>query len=404
MRILHVSTRLIIGGSQENTLLSCEGHAQNGHETHLAFGPIYGPEGTMLPRVEAFNRSRGAGEQAIRTHEVADLVREVSPRRDLRCLSQLKRLIRDVRPDVVHTHSSKAGILGRAAALSLLGRGAWRGAVVHTVHGPPFHRYESKLRNAMYIAAERFAAKRCHAIVCVADAMAEQFLSAGIGRPELYRTIRSGMETRAFLAPMPANVRAQRRTELGLDGSDTVIGTVARLSDLKGHADLVEALAPLMQRDPSIKLLWVGDGWLRGMLEAQLEAAGLAGRVSITGVVPPGEVPELIKLMDVLVHPSYREGLPRTVVQGLLSGVPVVATDVDGTGEAIVDGQTGRLCPPGDPAGLRDGVRWMLEDPERARATAEAGRESCAAAFDHAAMVAALEKLYDELLSEGERP
>ena len=119
MIILHISTRLILGGSQENTVLSCEGQARLGHQVHLAFGPIYGPEGSLLARVQEFRTPDGRG---ITTHTVPDLVREVSPARDLRCLRQLGQLIESIRPDVIHTHSSKAGILGRMAGWSVYRR------------------------------------------------------------------------------------------------------------------------------------------------------------------------------------------------------------------------------------------------------------------------------------------
>ncbi|HAC08350.1 MAG TPA: glycosyltransferase family 1 protein, partial [Phycisphaerales bacterium] len=186
MKIMHVSTRLILGGSQENTVLSCAGQADDGHEVLLVFGPIEGPEGTMLPAVEAHG--------GITPVETPDLVREIAPRRDWRCLGNLRRLIREHQPDVVHTHSSKAGILGREAA--------WRESVpagVHTIHGLPFHPYLAKSKNAVYIAAERWSARRCHAIVTVADAMRDQALAAGIGRRTQYRTVRSGMLVEPYL-------------------------------------------------------------------------------------------------------------------------------------------------------------------------------------------------------------
>ena len=146
---MHISTRLILGGSQENTVLSCIGQADNGHQVELVHGPIHGPEGTMLPEIQAHG-----GIDAI---EIPNLVREISPLRDLKCLKNLRRLIRERKPDVVHTHSSKAGILGRIAA--------WKEqvpAVIHTIHGLPFHPYQSKAIHKAYVLAERSAAKRCH--------------------------------------------------------------------------------------------------------------------------------------------------------------------------------------------------------------------------------------------------
>lgn len=326
-------------------------------------------------------------------HEIPDLVRELSPLRDWKALRQLRALIREIGPDVVHTHSSKAGVLGRMAAWKEGGRRG-RPLVVHTIHGPPFHRYERAWRNGLYAWSERFAAKRCHRIVSVADAMTEQYLARGIGRAEQYITVHSGMETEAFLRAKES--RDSVRTELGIGAQEFVIGTVARLADLKGHDDLIDALAPLLEREARVRLLWIGDGWKREDLERRLDDAGLRDRVTMTGLVPPARVPAMIGAMDLLVHPSYREGLPRAVPQALLAGVPVVASDVDGTREACIDKETGRLYPAGDVGALRDRVEWILADPERAQSLAHAGRESCRERFDWRVMVERLEEVYGE--------
>lgn len=423
MRILHVSTRLILGGSQENTVLSCEGQARLGHEVHLAFGPIYGPEGSLLDRVRAFRTADGRG---ITTHVVPHLVREVSPFADFRGYRELRRLISDLRPDVVHTHSSKAGILGRAAgwAEHARSRGTDRPAVIHTIHGPPFMPVEGgalaqakvRLANRVYQAAERYAAARCHLIVSVADAMTRQFLARGIGRPEQYVTVRSGMEVGPFLNPAPDESREAMRARLGLAPGDFVIGTVARLAQHKGHDDLLDALGDDLRAHREWKLLWVGDGWWRQRLVERAHAMGLTvnqfdlegprreanpqpAQVIVTGLVPPERVPGFIRAMDVLAHPSYREGLPRTVPQALLCGVCPVAYDVDGTGEVCRDGETGRLVPLGDRAALREAVRWLATHPDERRAMAERGRAWCAERFSAERMVADLEAVYQRALA-----
>ncbi len=391
MRILHVSTRLILGGSQENTVLSCEGQARLGHEVHLAFGPIHGPEGSLLDRVRGF-RAETKGARIV-THEVKDLVREIAPLTDFDGYRALKRLIRDLRPDIVHTHSSKAGILGRAAAWEAGGK-AGRVGVVHTIHGPPFHDYEAAWRNRLYVASERFAARRCHRIVSVAEAMTRRFLAHGIGKPGQYVTVYSGMEIEPFLTPAPGETREQVRAALGLEPGDLVVGTVARLAELKGHDDLLDALGQDLARHPALKLLWVGDGYLRERLEARVAGLGVSRQVLFTGLVPPERVPGIMRGIDVLAHPSYREGLPRTVPQALLAGTAVVASDTDGTPEIVEDKVTGRLVPTGDPRALREAVLWMLEDEPRRRATAERGRALCVERFSARRMVEELEKVY----------
>jgi glycosyltransferase involved in cell wall biosynthesis len=430
MRILHISTRLILGGSQENTVLSCEGQAGLGHDVHLAFGPIYGPEGSLLERVQRFRTADGRG---ITTHVVPHLVRQINPIADVRAAKELRRLIRELQPKIVHTHSSKAGTLGRAAAWAEGGRASLevtteregriierrrrnvRG-VIHTIHGPPFmpiegspaQRATTRLNNALYTAAERFAASRCHAIVSVADAMTRQFLARGIGNPDQYTTVYSGMETEPYLSPAPGQSRADVRARLGLSGDDILIGTVARLAQHKGHDDLLDALAADLRTHPGWRLLWIGDGWWRQRLIARARTIGIPVReldrtlgpastppqVLITGLVPPEQVPGYVRALDVLAHPSYREGLPRTIPQALLCGVAPVAYDVDGTSEVCREMETGRLVPPGDVRALRDAVTWLIEHPRERAEMASRGREWCRDRFSAGRMVQELEKVY----------
>ncbi len=383
MRIMHVSTRLIVGGSQENTVLSCMGQSDAGHEVSLVYGPIHGPEGSMLPEVE--------GHGGIEAIETPNLVRQIAPIRDLRCLGDLTRLIRRVNPDVVHTHSSKAGILGRQAA-----RKAGTKAVVHTIHGLPFHPYQSKLKNRVYTGLESRASKQCDAIVCVADAMTEQALARGVGRREQYTTIRSGMDTESFL-----NERTDRnewRTRFGFTEDDFVVGTVARLAELKGHEDLLDSLCDDLRQDERLKLLWVGDGFQGDRIRARVRSLGLRKSVVEAGRCDPGDIPALMHSMDLLAHPSWREGLPRTVPQALLSGTPVVAHDVDGTSEVVIEGETGRLIRPGDHGHLREAIINARDNPGKERELAQNGRRLCRRLFARETMVAELLELYESLL------
>src|SRR5947209_3177024 len=226
MRIVHIITRLIIGGAQENTLLTVEGlHHHHGDDVTLITGPAEGPEGDLFDRAERLG---------LTVELMPELVRAVRPPTDLKAYRVLRKAIQRLKPEVVHTHSSKAGIVGRAAA--------WDEhvpAVVHTIHGLPFGPSESPLRNRLYEAIERWAATRCHAIVSVCDAMTEQALAAGVGRPGQFRTVYSGMDVDAFLNP--PRPRAEVRRELGLADGQVAFGTVARLFEMKGHADIVAA-------------------------------------------------------------------------------------------------------------------------------------------------------------------
>ncbi|MHC4107918.1 MAG: glycosyltransferase family 4 protein [Planctomycetota bacterium] len=389
LRIMHISTRLILGGSQENVVLSCEGQADLGHAVSLVYGPIYGPEGSLLERVRRDDR--------IETIETPRLVRDLAPLTDLRCYRDLRKIIRNWKPDVVHTHSSKAGILGRFAA--------WKQRVpciVHTIHGLPFHPYESKLRNAIYIMAERAAAKRCHVLIGVAQAMCDQALAVGIGRPQQYKMVHSGIEVERYLHPDCS--RDDMRRQLGVTNDDYVLGTVSRLTELKGHDDLLDALGPLMAEQPRLKLLWVGDGWWRDRLLDRVRHMGLAGRVIHTGLVPPEAIPKYLAAMDALAHPSYREGLPRAVVQALLSAVAVIVYDVDGASEVCVDGEVGRLVAPGDREGLRQAVAWMMGHPKERQAMGSRGREMCRDRFSASRMIEQLESIYENQLHRSGHP
>jgi glycosyltransferase involved in cell wall biosynthesis len=445
VRILHISTRLILGGSQENTVLSCEGQARRGHDVHLAFGPIYGPEGSLLDRVERFRTADG---RKITTHVVPHLVRQVNPWTDTRAYWELSRLIRELRPQVVHTHSSKAGVLGRWAAWNnrshAIGGSSWadinrqagwdlvdpeamapareqmepanevsfcdvwiKTAIMHTIHGPPFMpiegstvgRFKVRANNAVYQAAERFAARRCHRIISVADAMTEQFLRRGIGEPSQYCTVYSGMETQCFLAPRAGETRGEIRARLGIAPLDLVIGTVARLAQHKGHDDLLDALGDDLRLRRGWKLLWVGDGWWRERLLRRVREMGLEKQVLTTGLVPPESVPGLIRAMDILAHPSSREGLPRTVPQALLCGVVPVAYDVDGTREVCRDMETGRLVEAGSVQGLRGAIEWLAERPDARQTMAERGRQECATKFSADRMVDELQRVYERALA-----
>ncbi|MEM7623544.1 MAG: glycosyltransferase, partial [Planctomycetota bacterium] len=317
--------------------------------------------------------------------------------------ADLKRLMRDVQPDVVHTHSSKAGVLGRWAGWVSRNSGGKRPAVIHTIHGPPFmpvdgsitSRTVTRLKNGVYTLAERFAARRCHTIVSVADAMTSQFLARSIGMPEQYVTIRSGMEVDRFVNAAPGEDRETTRGALGIDPGNFVVGTVARLAEHKGHDDLLDAIAERVRERPAWKLLWVGDGWWRERLLARVRSLGIERSVITTGLVPQDRVPAMMRAMDVLAHPSYREGLPRTVPQALLAGACPVAYDVDGTGEICRDGETGRLVPLGDHAMLRSAVTELSENPEERARLVTNGRAEVLRTFTAASMVNSLEEVYD---------
>jgi glycosyltransferase involved in cell wall biosynthesis len=387
MRIAHIITRLIIGGAQENTLLSCEGQHDLGHDVTLITGPPMGPEGSLMERAQSYG---------YRVIIIDEMLRSILPVRDFRAYRRLLNLIRDLNPDVVHTHSSKAGILGRWAA-----HRANAPAIVHTIHGLAFTASTSPIVNGVYRMLERKTAPLTTRIVCVADAMREQSLRAKIGIPEQYVTVYSGMETAPFINPPVA--REVMRQQLGLREEHVVLGTIARLFELKGHDDLLDLAPSLCQRFPNLRFLWVGDGMLRGAFERRITEMKLTDRFILTGLVSPTRIPELTGAMDILVHPSRREGLARAIVQGQLAGHPVVAYDIDGNREGLIDGQTGYVVAPFDQRVLGERIATLVENAARRQAMGRVGRAFALERFDAKVMVDALERVYDDALKKAHR-
>lgn len=383
MRICHIITRLIVGGAQENTILTCEELHRRGHDVTLLAGPETGPEGSL------WDRARAGGYAAI---PVPTLRRAVRPLTDLRCLLRLVHLLRELRPHVVHTHSSKAGILGREAAAR-----AGIPVIVHTIHGMSFNRTQPRWQQALFRSLEARAARRSHAVIGVARAMIDQALAAGIAHPDRAHVICSGMEIDRF---DPATIdRHAVRTAWGFAPHDIVLGTVARLFDHKGYDDLLAVMPDLVRACPEARFLWVGDGARRADYERRLRDLGLHDRVRITGLVQPAEVPRLIAGMDALAHLSHWEGLPRAVVQARLMGVPVVAWNIDGTPEVVTHEVSGLLVAFRDLAALRTALVRMLTDANLRRRLADAPRDDLRERFDHRRMADTIEALYHDLLA-----
>lgn len=383
MKICHVITRMIVGGAQENTLFTIIDHVRAGHEVVLVTGPSPGREGELL------NYAGGGDFELV---VMPELVRAVDPVRDLRAYRKLRRFFEERRFDVVHTHSSKAGIVGRAAAWS-----AHVPAVVHTVHGQAFHRYEKPWKNFLYRNLERFAAKRCHRIFSVAQAMIEQCVEAGVAPRDKYEVVYSGMDISKFIAAVP---EPALREELGIPAGAPVIATLARLFPLKGYEFVLPAAIEVAKRHPAVHFLIIGDGPMYDDLAKQIGAAGLTAHFHFAGLVAPDQVCRYLALADLLWHLSLREGLPRSAVQALASARPVIGFRLDGTPEVVIDGQTGYCVEPESVGEVVARTLELLEAPERAAAMGANGRRLVAERFDHQYMSDHLERAYRKLLEK----
>ncbi|MCK4293904.1 MAG: glycosyltransferase family 4 protein [Planctomycetes bacterium] len=431
MKITHIITRLILGGAQENTLITCKLLAQRGHDVTLITGPAIGPEGELFEQTK---------EQAYKVVVVERLRRAINPLNDVPSYFQIKRLLRQLQPDVVHTHSAKAGILGRFAGYGCVlrhreggeaGRGDLsryvsrllrrfaprndrkeqaarndrterrRPAVVHTIHGLAFHRYQSNWLNRFYIAIEKSTARRTDFFISVADAMTDQALAAGIGRPEQYVTAYSAIEEEGFLEPIDEQRKRDFRGKYGIAADAVVLVTIARLFMLKGHKYIIESAKELSKRFANCVWLFVGDGNLAGSFKRQVRELGLADKIKFAGLMPPSEIPLAIQSSDILVHCSLREGLARTLPQAMLCGKAAISFDVDGARE-VVNENTGRLIEPKNVEQLIDACAELIEDDDLRRRLGQQGKESVKERFAPETMVDRIEEVYRKLLGGSE--
>jgi len=392
MRIAHVITRMIIGGAQENTLLNCQDLvADYGDEVLLICGPETGPEGDLLERATLPDQGRAGRFEinGVKVRIVDPLRRAIHPVHDWNAAGELQRLLREFKPDVVHTHSAKGGLLGRSVAWGLRGP-----MVVHTVHGAPFHKYQSAAARRFFIACERWAAGRCHRLVSVADAMTDLMVDAGVAPRSKFTTISSGMNVEPFV-----NAREHRdrvRGQFGIEDHHVVVGKIARLFHLKGHEDLITAAREVADRYPDVRFLLVGDGILREPLTRQIADLGLANHFIFTGLVPPAQVPEMLGAMDMLVHTSYREGLARALPQALISGIPAISYDIDGAREVVINDETGYLVDAGDLSGLARRMNQLVGNEGLRQSQGRAGQLRFTDQFRHQTMTRKIRDLYQK--------
>ncbi len=383
MQVVHVITRLILGGAQENTLLTVDDQHHLWHDdVVLISGPAIGPEGSLVERA----RARG-----LNLRIIPELRREIHAWRDWQSYRQIVRALREIKPDIVHTHSSKAGILGRAAAHGL------KIPVVHTIHGSPLHPFQSRLAYEVYRRAEIWAARRCDKLISVCDAMTAQYVAAGVAPREKFVTVYSGMEVEPFLNP--TKPRDDVRRELGFGPDHIVVGKVARLFELKGHEYVIAAARSVAAQNPRVRFLFVGDGLLREYLEEQISQLGLSDRFVFTGLVPSDRIPELIGAMDIVVHASLREGLARVLPQGLIAGKPVVSYDIDGAREVVIPNETGYLLPPRSVTELAIAIIELAGNSALRDLLGQTGRQRFTDQFRHETMTRRLREIYEQVLA-----
>ena len=379
LRILHVITRLERGGASDCTLWQAIGAARRGHRVTIACGP----SDIATPLVAQARRQAG-----LDLVNVATLGRPLRPGRDLRALAEIAGLLRRERFDVIHLHTSKAGALGRIAAV-LCGQ---RTRVVHQPHGHLFYGYYGRLGGGLVRLTERVLAPLAPRHVTLTGLGAREHLALGVGRADQFHVIPSGVDFRPLRAAARRHGEARRR--LGYAAGDFVVMSLARLEPIKGGEETLEAFASAARTRPDLRLHLAGDGPLLEPLRQRARGLGLAEKVRLDGVW--GSPEDLLPAADLFVLAPRNEGMGRAVIEALALSVPVVATAVGGLPEVLGDGAAGILVPPGDTQALAEAIGRVADDPALALALGRRGR---ARAIDFGAgrMVHRVLRLYRDI-------
>ncbi len=382
-RVVQVVTRLELGGAQQVVLSLARGLDRGRYDVSLVSGG--------RDRLTDEARALMGGDFM----EVPELVRHVSPASDALAFAKLyvifRRYVKGYRGRVVvHTHSSKAGVLGRLAA-----RLAGAGVIVHTVHGFGFNDEQSRFRRGLFMALEKAASAVCDRIIAVARENIRKGVGCGIFPEEKAVVVRCGIDPAFFDAP-PPDIEGKRK-ELGIPPSAPVGAMISCLKPQKAPVDFVRVAAKVLDIVQDAHFIHAGDGELRGAVLEEAERLGISDRFHLLGW--RSDVRELIHVSDVIVLTSLWEGLPLVLPQAMACGKPVVATAVDGTPEAIKDGVNGFLARPHEVELMAEKVSLLLRDNSLAARMGAAGREMVSE-FDDNEMLRRIEALYDALLKE----
>jgi glycosyltransferase involved in cell wall biosynthesis len=373
LRVLHIITRLELGGAQRNTLHTVA-HLDR---SRFSVGLVWGPGDVLDSEARELN--------GVDLFELPSLVRPIALLDDIRTFGALRQAIRSFQPDIVHTHSSKAGILGRAVAHK-----ERIPTVVHSIHGWGFTPLQSSIKRRIFLAAERRVAPWTDHFIAVSQANIDQGRAHGL-LGENVSLIRSGIDLSAFgKLSNPANVRRQ----LAIPDGSLVVTQIGNLKPQKAPLDFVRMAAIVASTNPGVHFVIAGDGPLRRRVEDLVTELGIGDRVHLLGWW--ADIPALLSLTDIAVLTSRHEGLPRAVVEALAAGVPVVATAVDGTPEVVQDGVNGCVVPPGESEQIAEKVRILLEDEDLRREMGQAGPVGLED-FDIDEMVRKQEELYEWL-------
>lgn len=382
LRVLHVITRLDLGGSAENTLLTVIGLDKTRYSVDLVCGPSDNPPSANEKR---------AADAGVTIARLPGLVRSISPLKDAAALFTLYRLVKRGRYDIVHTHTSKAGIPGRIAA-----KMAGVSLVVHTPHGHIFYGYFSGLLTKVFVLLERAVMKVTNAQITLTQHEKDDYLERGIGPSHRIHPIASGIELEPYLRA--GDNRGKVRSELGLSDSDFAVGTVARLVPVKNHDLIVSAAALLKEKAPDIKFVFVGDGELRAPVQERVNTLGLTENVVFAGW--RSDIPDVLSAFDLFAMCSKNEGMGRAFIEAQSVGLQVIGTRVGGVPEVLLEGETGFLVEPDDAEALARRILELYDKREMLPRAAAKCREWVNPRFGAQMMVERIDALYQQLVRE----
>ena len=387
-KVLHIITRLDMGGSAQNTLLSCK-ELCGKYEILLVHGLSHESGMSDLEKQIVEDGVGQAQKNGVKVIALPTLVRSIRPIKDFRALLSIIWLLSKEKPDIVHTHSSKGGILGRLAA-----KIAGVPNIIHTPHGHVFYGHFGTIASKIFLWAEKIFSRFTDRMVALTDGEKDDYINLSVCPPEKLFKIHSGVDVKKF---MHANGnRVEKRRSLGLDQNEAVIGFVGWLLPIKGPDYLLKAMDYVWQGHPEASLVLVGKGDMDVDLRTEALKKNANGKVKFLGWRE--DIDEIMPLFDMLVLPSLNEGMGRVLVEAMAAGKPVVASRVGGIPDLVRNAETGYLVPPADEKALADGIKKLLDDPERAKQMGLRGREHCRQ-FSIEAMIDKLDKLYIELIT-----
>jgi glycosyltransferase involved in cell wall biosynthesis len=386
-KVLHIITLFSVGGATENTIYTVDGLIKKGYDVDIITGPNISSEGSMYSICKSLN---------ISVFTFNNLKRDISPFSDIMVIFQLYLFIKKNNYDIVHTHSSKAGVVGRIAAWL-----AKTTIIIHHNHAKPYHRFQNWFIRTLYKSIEKFASLFCDKIVSVTHTIVDEMVKDKIALREKFTVIRSGFDIENFKNFNSSN-NYNLKNKFGLTDDDIVIGKIARLSVIKGHIYLLQAFEKVCRQIPNIKLLIVGDGENKNELLSFIDKRGLNDKIIFTGLVPTNEIPSVISLMDIVVHTALLEGLPRVFTQSMLMGKPVISFYLDGAHEVIEDGKNGYLVEPLNIEMLTEKIIDLVSNIPKAKNFGNYAKNNIKDDFSITAMVEKNHSLYQELLKNNE--